>query len=258
MSTLSGVLSTMKMNELISQFQRVDASGYPDIHSLSDADAVLWILLVGHEKAGHDSLTAAEIAEIATRVYRRGLTRQRVASVLSSAKELVSRSGRGTPARFLLLRPGVDRLRSQNASVILIDPTASFTAISTLEGILGGVSGEVLLCDPYVDDKTLLVLSAVPTSSTVKLLTLNISDPAQFRRKLSAYNQQYGNLEIRTSVKNDLHDRYFLDASRMWIVGQSLNGIGKKQTFIISVGTDVRLATERAFQQRWNGASKWQ
>lgn len=259
MSDLVDLLGTMRMNQLIGQFQRVDVSGYPDIHLLSDdIDAVLWILLVGHEKAGQDTMSAAEVAEVSTRVYRRGLTRQRVASIMASAKDLVSRSGRATPARFLVLRPGIERIRGQNTSVTLVDPAASFTAIRTLEDILGSVSGAVLLCDPYVDDKTLLVLSAVPTRSVIKLLTLNISEPAQFRRKLQAYNQQYGNLEVRTSAKNDLHDRYFLDADRMWIVGQSLNGIGKKQTFIIAVGADVRLATEKAFEHRWNSAAKWQ
>lgn len=41
------------------------------------------------------------------------------------------------------------------------------------------------------------------------------------------------------------------------ILGQSLNGIAKKQSFIIAVGQDIRTTMESAFNVRWKAANLW-
>lgn len=246
------------MSESVRSFAQVDVGAYPDVHTLDDdLDVALWVLLVGSEKLGLASMSAADVAEAATLQMRRALSRQRAAAVLSSAKGLVARVGRSKPAQFTILRAGVERINGRQGGVLMIDPTTAFSGLQQLDAILGGVNGELSICDPYVDDKTLVALTAVPKAVPIKLLTLNISDPQQFRRRLQAYDREYGNLEIRGSPTPDLHDRYMIDSSRMWLLGQSLNGIGKKQTFIVTIGEDVRAATDRAFRQRWSGAARW-
>lgn len=245
-------------SDLLSRFRQVDVSSFPDVHMLEeDLDVALWVLLVAQECLSIHSMTAAEVGDVATAVYRRRLTRQRASAVLSEAKEEVSREARSNPTRFFLLRPGIDRIRGQQNGVIIVDPEASFTALRKLDQLLAAAQGEVLICDPYVDDKTLLALASISKSASIKLLSMNVSDPAQFRRKLQAYAREYGNLELRTSATPDLHDRYLIDQSRMWLFGQSLNGIGKKQTFIVAAGQDVRAVMEPAFRRRWTAAPLW-
>lgn len=246
------------VSKSVQPFGTVDVAGYPDVHALDDdLDVALWVLLVGSEKLDLPSMSAAEVADAATLEMKRALSRQRAAIVLAGAKGLVARVARSKPARFTILHAGAERVRGRQGGVLMIDPTTAFSGLQQLDAILGGVEGELSICDPYVDDKTLVALTAVPKAVPIKLLTLNISDPPQLRRKLQAYEREYGNLEMRTSLTPDLHDRYMIDAKRMWLLGQSLNGIGKKQTFIVAIGEDVRAATDRAFRQRWSGAPRW-
>lgn len=246
------------MSDVTSRFKKVDVSSFPDIHLLDDdLDVVLWVLVVGHEKLNIPSMSAAEVADVATTVFRRPLSRQRAASLLADEKKYVAREARSSPARFVVMQAGIDLIRGKKTAVVIVDPEASFSALRQLDQLLGSVEGEVLLCDPYVDDKTLLALAGVPKASSIKLLSLNISDPPQFRRKLQAYEKEFGNLELRTSTTPDLHDRYLIDQKRMWIFGQSLNGIGKKQTFIVAAGQDVRATMLPVFNRKWSTSQVW-
>lgn len=246
------------MSDVISRFEGVDVSSFPDVHLLDDdLDVALWVLVVAHEQLSVSSMTAAEIADVVTLVFRRRMSRQRVTSLLAEATKEVAEDNRSRAARFVVMKAGVDRIRGKQTAVIIVDPEASYTALRQLDQLLGSVEGEVRLCDPYADDKTLLALASVPKASQIKLLTLNVSDPAQFRRKLQAYKKEYGNLEIRTSPTPDLHDRYLIDQKRMWLFGQSLNGIGKKQTFIVATGQDVRATMTPMFDRKWSTSHVW-
>jgi hypothetical protein len=239
-----------QLNNPLHQFRDVNTSSYPDIHLFQDdLDVVLWTLLVADEQLGLSSMTAAHVAEVLTHVYRRSLTRQRAAAVLAAAKGLVARRTKAGQTTYSIMKQRSDRIRTQADGIILIDPSRAFSSLRRLNQILDALSGDVLLCDPYIDDKTLLALTAVPKSSPIKLLTLNISDPPQFRRNLQAYQREYGNLEIRVSDTEDLHDRYIIDDAGMWLLGQSLNGIGKKQTFLVLVGANICQLVGTAFSE---------
>jgi len=245
-----------QLNNPLHQFRDVNSASYPDIHLFhDDLDAVLWTLLVADEQLGLSSMTAARVAEALTHVYRRNLTRQRAAALLASAKGFVARRTKAGQTTNSIMKRGADRVRTQADAIILIDPLHAFSSLRRLNQILEALSGDVLLCDPYIDDKTLLTLTAVPKGSPIKLLTLNISDPPQFRCNLHAYQREYGNLESRVSHTKDLHDRYIIDDASMWLLGQSLNGIGKKQTFLVLVGADIHQLVSDGFLRRWNSVS---
>jgi hypothetical protein len=246
------------VSDLVPRFQKVDVGEYPDVHLLTDElDAALWVLMVGAEKLGLSDFTASEVSDVLTHGYLRPLTRQRAAAVLASANGLVVKKPKSSPARFVVMKTGMDRLRGKQSDVLLIDPDKAFSTAQRLDQLLGGLQGDVMLCDPYVDHKTLVHLTAVPKLSSIKLLTLNILDSAKFRQRLTAYSKEYGNLEVRTSSTPDLHDRYLIDSSRMWLLGTSLNGIGKKQSFVVAVGTDLRQSTQQFFTGRWNQSPVW-
>ncbi len=96
------------------------------------------------------------------------------------------------------------------------------------------------------------------SASSIKLLTSNVLKETKLRRDFTAYDKEYTcKLEIRVSPNVMLHDRYILHADGMLLMGASLNGFAKKQSFVVSVGPDIRTATERAFNQVWTSATKF-
>lgn|SRR2546425_329010 len=246
------------MRSLVTQVAAVDISAYPDVHAYEDeTDALLWVLKVVGDSGVAATLTAAQVSELLVEVFRRDMTRQRAASLFRGASGLVAEKMLGKDTTYLLLKRGVDRLLLNGGGVLVVEPSQAFTALQRFDGILASLKGDVLLCDPYVNDKTLTQLATIPVACRVKLLTLNVSDPAQFRAKLQAYLKQYGNLEVRVDKAGTIHDRYLIDDVTLWSLGTSLSGIGKKQSLIVRLGVDLRLVMIPTFMARWNTAKVW-
>lgn len=86
---------------------------------------------------------------------------------------------------------------------------------------------------------------------------MNINKPKPLKRAIEAYNSQYSNLEIRVVQSRVLHDRYIIDDNNMFFIGQSFNGIGKKQTFIVNIGIDIRAQTLKSFNILWNSSPRF-
>ncbi len=246
------------MPDLVEAYEAVDVSQYPDVHSYAeDLDALLWVLMVAVKGSAKGSLTAAQVCGILRDVYGRDVSRQRAATLLGGARGLVAMKRPRREAVFKIMKKGEERVLAAGGSVLVVEPDKAFTALQRLDTILRSLEGEVLLCDPYVDDKTLVHLTTVAKVSRIKMLTMNVSDPPRFRTKLQAYQREYGNLEIRTDATASLHDRYLIDDRTMWSLGQSLNGVGKKQTLIVKQGDDLRAAMREVFKARWNSAKAW-
>ncbi len=233
-------------------------SQYPDVHSYSDdLDALLWVIMVVGESGLVATLTAAQASELLVEVFRRDMTRQRAAFLFRGAKGLVAEKVVGKDTTYMLLKKGADRLLLNGGGVLVVEPAQAFTALQRFDGILASLKGDVLLCDPWVNDKTLTQLATIPAACCIKLLTLNVSDPAQFRGKLQAYIKQYGNLEVRIDGAGTIHDRYLIDDATLWSLGTSLSGIGKKQSLIVKLGGDLRAVMKPGFMARWNTAKVW-
>jgi len=246
------------MNSLVASFATLDVSRYPDVHSYADdLDALLWVLMVVGESGVAATVTAAQASELLVEVFRRDMTRQRAAHLLRGAKGLVAEKALGKDTTYLLLKKGVDQVLMNGGGVLVVEPEQAFTALQRLDGILVSFKGDVLLCDPYVDDKSLTRLATIPVACRIKLLTLKVSDPAHFRGKLQAYIKQYGNLEVRTDTAGTIHDRYLIDDGTLWSLGTSLSNIGKKQSLIVKLGGDLRAVMKPGFMARWNTAKVW-
>jgi|SRR5882672_1750408 len=246
------------MRSLITALAAVDVSAYPDLHGYEDElDAVLWVLKVAGDSGVAPALTAAQAADLLVEVFRRDMSRQRAAFLFRGAKGLVAEKVVGKDTTYMLLKKGLDRLMLNGGGVLVVEPSQAFTALQRFDGILASFKGDVLLCDPYVNDKTLTQLATVPVASPIKVLTLNVSDPAQFRGKLQAYMKQYGNLEMRIDGAGTIHDRYLIDDVTLWSLGTSLSGIGKKQSLIVKLGGDLRAVMKAGFTARWSTAKVW-
>jgi hypothetical protein len=246
------------MRSFVTDIAAVDVSAYPDVHAYEDeTDALLWVLKVAGDSGVAATLTAAQAAELLVEVFRRDMTRQRAASLLRGARALVAEKIVGKQTTYMLLKKGADRLLLNGGGVLVVEPSQAFTALQRFDGILASLKGEVLLCDPYVNDKTLTQLATIPVACRIKLLTLNVSDPSQFRGKLQAYVRQYGNLDVRVDGAGTIHDRYLIDDFTLWSLGTSLSGIGKKQSLIVKLGEDLRAVMKPSFMARWNTAKVW-
>jgi hypothetical protein len=246
-------------HDIVRLFQGVDTSGFPLLRILTDEfDVLIWLLVLGQERASMNSMTALQISDVLHEVYRLDITRQGAFARLKSAKGLVSVRRLSGQLVFTAMQPAIDRIHSNANGIMIVDPFRAFTALRSLESLLNGLQGKVLICDPYVDPKTLIHLASIPSSCSIILLTSTINDLGRFRKELQAYQKQYGNLELRVAATQDLHDRYLIEEQRrMWIFGHSLNGIGKKESFVIAMGQDVREEMTTRFSARWNAASVW-
>lgn len=246
------------MSKLSDQLKDADLSSFRDVHGLTDElDQLLWVLYVARSTGVAEGLTASQAAESLRDAFGIAITRQRAAALLASADGFVAVRRRTREAEYAIMKKGVDRVSGSGDGVLVVEPSQAFTALQRVESILQSLAGDVLICDPYVDDKTLVHLTSVATTASIKLLTQQVSDPARFRIRMQAYSREFGNLEIRIDAKGDLHDRYVIDQSTMWSFGQSLNGIGKKQTIVVRQGVEIADAMRKAFMARWNVASKW-
>ena len=239
-------------------FRKANISEYPDIHALSLLNQALWVLLVGKEQADRSYLSSWEIAQVLTQVCGVGATPQGVLYALRHTGKKVHkkkvRSKRKTESTlFCIMEEGKRTLVSSQA-VMFIEPTSAFTGMKNFEEILAALKGDVCICDPWVDKNTLEIISKIRNKYTIKLLTVNIKECSTFKRYYRAFNSQYGNLELRICQTPVLHDRYIISADTMLIIGQSLNGIGKKQTFIVEAGKDIKEHMGRVFNQLWGQA----
>jgi hypothetical protein len=127
-----------------------------------------------------------------------------------------------------------------------------------MEEILASLKGDLKICDPYIENKTIDFIAECGSASSIRLLTSNVLKETKLRRDFAAYDKEYTSmLEIRISPNGALHDRYILHADGMLLMGTSLNGFAKKQSFLVSLGPDIRAATEAAFDRVWASATKF-
>lgn len=228
--------------------------GLPDVHALPDELLkCLWILQVAKDVLGENWMSPGEIESVARDVYGIGLPRQRILGLLNAARgQEVSRKKINGRWVFQILKAGLDSLEAPRESVTFVDPTAALTHIRAAEDLFRSMRGVVCVCDPYVDGRTLDFLAEADQVSEIRLLTANINKPNPFKRDLGAFASQHSvPLSVRRVAQGKLHDRYVIDAGGLLIFGTSLNSFGKKQSFVIKAGDDIKASVQTAFDAHW-------
>jgi hypothetical protein len=153
------------------------------------------------------------------------------------------------------VKVGASRLAAQSGGVTIVDPAKGLSAVRGLHQILETLKGPVLVCDPYVDSKSIEHLEAISKPEPIQILTQTISKEGPLRRILAEAQREGFSIDVRRSATNELHDRYIIHATGMLILGTSLNHFGKKQCFVIEVGADIRSTMEAGFTARWAAAT---
>ena len=223
------------------------------------ADDVARILVVLHnaKASGVERMSALQISETFNVDHGLHLHWRTVNKALLANPNLADRRKRNGRWLFGLLRPGEERIAAPPSTVTFVDPAKAVQAVLTLQDLLGKSCGVVRVCDPYLDNVTLQHLDSCTAATEIRVLTTNVRDSGALPTLYAAFHSQSRNLQVRVIGANVLHDRYIIDATRMEILGTSLNGFGKKQCFVIEAGTDMRAAMLPIFDGHWASASPW-
>ena len=245
------------MNGVVAAFKGAELSGLPPRESLSEElGKALWVLAMGR-KVGEASMTPCEISTVLRDVHGIALPRQKIQALLAKEKGTVVRRKRKGIWAYQIMQAGLDRVAGASSSTaVLIEPEKAFTRIREIEDILAGLRGVLSICDPYVDARTLDFVAECRRASAIRLLTVTITKPGRFGRDLAAFNREHtGVLEVRVAAQKDLHDRYVVHDDGLLLLGTSLNGLARKQSFVVALGSDLRADVCAAFDSRWQVAT---
>jgi hypothetical protein len=237
------------------RLRAADTSGIPSLAGLGEAEQVLWVLAVVKERLGVTWVRSGEVAAALRDVYGVHIPRQRVQAILSAERRRVA-SGRKRGLRFYqIMQAGLDDLLSKGPDVVFVEPSKALSGLRSVEAMMASFTGLLRFCDPYVDSSSLHLLAEATGATEIRLLTVNVNKPQVFSRDLGAFRKEHKpKIEVRQAAPGTLHDRYGVDDARMLLFGTSLNGLGKRQSFIVELGEDMRAIAMAAFDKEWNAA----
>jgi hypothetical protein len=244
-------------SELSARFRGADLTGLPPLSALQDdRTRALWILWIGRDRVGEKTMTPAEIESVLRDVYGISVSRQKIEAALSKERGTVARRKRDRRRAYQLMQAGIDELAAKQAVVVFVDPQQALSSIRETQAIFADLRGDLRVCDPYVDGKTLDLLADCKAAASIRLLAMNINKRPAFERDVKAFTKEHGAiLEVRVASQKVLHDRYIIHDDGMLLLGTSLNGLGFKQSFVVSLGEDLRSTVLWAFDDVWSGGS---
>lgn len=231
-----------------------------DIHSLNvNLLKALWVIdcLTVKEK---DRFTQSDIANYLIEDCGVEISRQAIDVALKSkaGKKLTNKNRKG----FKIMQSGIDFLLNSaaNNKVYFFESGTEFkTKRIELKSLFISNPSNIYLCDPYIDINTLDIIHEIfPKESSIKILTQNIIDKpdGSFKRHIESLIRDGYSLEVGVYDKNEMHDRYIITEKEMLLSGNSLNFLGKKESFIMKLGEDMRQTVLGVFNRRWKIAEK--
>jgi hypothetical protein len=137
-----------------------------------------------------------------------------------------------------------------------------FEAMAAIGKVVKAAANDVLIVDPYMDDKALTDFAIlVPEQIRIRLLADQQDVKASLRPAVARWTTQYGStrpLEARLSPPRTLHDRAILiDGTQAWVLTQSLNAFATRSHGLISrVDPETAGMKIPAYEAVWNSASK--
>lgn len=224
-----------------------------NIHALPSLELkACWVL---NELSSGDKtrFTVVEVANYLVEKIGFSTNRQAVEAALRKSKNAIHKDGNG----YKLMQPGIENLHKHLDAdkVVFIDSNKPFSAKNyTLKDILGTGHKEIVLCDPYVDQNTLdVIFNNFEKTIPIRVLTANVVEKLTgiFKRQLTELQAEGFNIEVRIYKSSTLHDRYIISDKNFWLSGNSLNFLGKKESFIVLLGEDIRQNMLANFNSRW-------
>jgi hypothetical protein len=236
-------------------FANANFDDLPDPHELDDCLRAFWVLRVG-QIVGMDVMTPAEISTVLRDVYSIDVPRQRVEGILSRESGTVAKRKKNRKRAYQLMGTGSKQLDRFGKAVTFIEPAQAFSKLREVHAILGSVTGDLRVCDPYGEMRTLDMLAQCDKADSIQLLTVNVKQPAGFKQAMKAFSTEQGiGLEVRTLPPGVLHDRFLIHDGGMLMFGTSFNGLGLKQSFVVALGEDIRTSVAATFNADWQRAT---
>jgi hypothetical protein len=163
-------------------FANAKVADLPDPHELDDRLRAFWVLRVG-QIVGMDVMTPAEVSTVLRDVYSIDVPRQRVEGILSRESGTVAKRKKNRKRAYQLMGAGSNELDGIATAVTFIEPTQAFTKLREVHAILGTVTGDLRVCDPYVEIRTLDMLAECEKANSIRLLTVNVNSPQVSSRR---------------------------------------------------------------------------
>jgi hypothetical protein len=136
-----------------------------------------------------------------------------------------------------------------------------FEAMAAIGKVLETASCDVLIVDPYMDEKTLTDFTVlVPERTTIRLLADQHDVKPSLRPAVQRWTAQYGSirpLEAKLSEPRTLHDRaIFVDGKGAWVLTQSFNAFAARAPgMIVRVDSETATLKIAAYEALWQSAS---
>lgn len=221
-----------------------------DIYILGDISLQAFWVMDFLTTTKKDRFTAFEITNYLVNEKGIPTSRQEIVSRLSKEKKYCQKNENG----YKLMKAGEETL-SGSGKVVYIEPGKPYTAkYLKLKDIVGNINTEISICDPYLDNDTLNVIyHTFNKGIPIRILTVTINDNPKgtVRQSLGDLVAEGYKVEVRQYSSSVLHDRYIMDKFSFWYCGNSLNGLGKKESFIVQMGNDIWQTMYSTFNGRW-------
>lgn len=243
--------------DIVSKFfeSQKQFENYPDIHLYDDPRREAFLTLeIAETEFDTARLTSSQISDILVNNFSISRTPQAIASTLGKAarNRLVHKN---SDDKFKLMELGREELylvEADNPGAFYIEPGKPFSAkLVLLNDILSKVENRVWISDPYVSIRLLDLLNVLEPDIQIRILTQTVQGKGEFKRALIDFKREHPKTEVRIVDSDELHDRYILSEKRMWLVGHSLKDLGRRESFIVALGEDIRNSMSEVYEERW-------
>jgi hypothetical protein len=138
----------------------------------------------------------------------------------------------------------------------------AFDALTAVGKVLGTAKRDVLIVDPYMDEKALTDFALLaPEGIPIRLLADRKAHKATLVPAHQRWSAQFGArrpIDVRCAPSGQLHDRViFLDGVTVWLLSQSLNAFALRSPATITRVFDVNTAELKitAYERIWSAAT---
>jgi hypothetical protein len=137
----------------------------------------------------------------------------------------------------------------------------SFDAFAAMGKVLGTATRDILIVDPYLDEKALTDFAPLAREGvSIRLLADGSAPKPTLIPASKRWATQYGAvrpLEVRLAPARTLHDRVIItDAVSTWVLTQSLNAFaGRSPASIVRVDQETAALKVAAYDAIWRGAT---
>ena len=253
----------MDLKILIEKFKSLKDLNIPDFSQFDKPlERGLWILFISKEYCSKKKLTCEQISQIILEVMEESVNSKAIKNAFNRTKGKLHIYKEEGNVYFEIMKPGKTYILSRGKGSIdlfYFKPKNKYSSKRVLsKDVFGKISGDFLMVDPYLSERTLDLLSNISCKSG-KILT-SLSKLKESRKKVllreyEDFKNEFPHMEIRDYSPSELHDRYIISCGFFIILGYSIKDLGNKESFAILLDrkfcSDLPESLIATFNRRW-------